>query len=237
MAFFRSSTLLSVALCLSSTWAATVPESFLLSVRSVRPVTARNSPSRDRTCVVESHNDGTTDDSEFVTKALDDCNDGGHIIFSKDQSYVLGEPLDMTALQHIDLDIQGNIKFTNDLEYWRNNTFDLSYQNSTSFFKLGGSDVNVYGGGAIDGQGQAWWDHYAKNKQDKRPVLFATVGLDGGTISDLSLNSPPFWTNFVANSTDVVFTNISIYAVSNNENFEKNTDGTFIRLIHISSAY
>ncbi|EOD51379.1 putative extracellular exo-polygalacturonase protein [Neofusicoccum parvum UCRNP2] len=200
----RSATLLTAALCLSGTWAATVSETFLQSI---------------------SNNDGTTDDSESITKALKDCNNGGHVLFPKSQSYVINEPLDMTYLSNIDIDIQGNLKFTDNLEHWRNNSFDLGFQNATSFFKLGGSDVNVYGGGTIDGQGQPWWDHYPKNKQDKRPVLFATVEMHGGTISDIRLENSPFWHNFVGNSTDVVFTNISIHSVSNNENFEKNTDG------------
>lgn len=140
---------------------------------------------------------------------------------------MINEPLDLTHLLSIDIDIQGTIQFTDDIEHWLNSTFDLGFQNATSFFKLGGSDVNVYGGGTIDGQGQAWYDNYAKNEHDPRPVLFATVGLDDGTISDLNLRNSPFWHNFVANSTNVAFTNISIHSVSNNENFEKNTDGLF----------
>ena len=85
--------------------------------------------------------------------------------------------------------------------------------------------MNVYGGGTLDGNGQTWWDLFAGKKTTNRPVLFTTEGLHGGSISDLNLNSSPFWNNFVANSSDVVFTDIHIYAVSNNYNFEKNTDG------------
>ncbi|KAK7702698.1 hypothetical protein SLS57_011249 [Botryosphaeria dothidea] len=224
MGFSRFSTIFTVAVCLPGAFSATVSESFLQSIRSARPSTAQGSPPRNRTCVVESHDDQATDDSEYITAALGDCNDGGHVIFPGTQTYVINEPLDLTHLLSIDIDIQGTIQFTDDIEHWLNSTFDLGFQNATSFFKLGGSDVNVYGGGTIDGQGQAWYDNYAKNKHDPRPVLFATVGLDDGTISDLNLRNSPFWHNFVANSTNVAFTNISIHSVSNNENFEKNTD-------------
>ncbi|KAF9630119.1 Glycoside hydrolase family 28 [Lasiodiplodia theobromae] len=222
----RSSTALAVlALYASSTWAATVSEVFLASIRSARPSTAENSPARTRTCVVDSHNDGSTDDAEYIAAALQDCNNGGHVVFPSTQSYVINSPLDMTGLARIDIDIQGRIAFTDDIPHWLNNSFDLGFQNATSFFKLGGEDVNVYGGGTIDGQGQAWWDHYPKNKHDRRPVLFATVEMHGGSVSDLSLVNSPFWHNFVGNSSDVVFTDIRIHSVSNNENFEKNTDG------------
>ena len=45
-------------------------------------------------------------------------------------------------------DIQGHIQFSNDTEYWQNNSFDFLFQNVTSFFKLGGEDVWIYGGRA-----------------------------------------------------------------------------------------
>ncbi|KKY14436.1 putative extracellular exo-polygalacturonase [Diplodia seriata] len=171
------------------------------------------------------HGDGTTDDSAHIAAALAACNGGGHVLFPATQSYVVGEPLDMSGLASIDIDIQGAVAFTDDIPHWLDRAFDLGFQNATSFFKLGGADVHVYGGGTIDGRGQAWWDNYAENKHDRRPVLFATVGMHGGSVSDLRLVNSPFWHNFVANSSEVVFTNISIRSVSDNENFEKNTDG------------
>ncbi|PSN67066.1 extracellular exo-polygalacturonase-like protein [Corynespora cassiicola Philippines] len=225
MTLMKASALLALALCAQESLSASVSQIYLSSVRSVRPITAQNSPARNRTCVVESHDDGVTDDSEYILQALEECNHGGHVLFPRTQSYVIDDALDMTNLSSVDIDIQGNIKFTNDIQHWLNITFDLGFQNATSFFKLGGSDINVYGGGIIDGQGQVWYDNYPKNKHDRRPVLFAAVGLEDGTISDLNLHYSPFWHNFVGNSSNVVYTNISIYSVSHNENFEKNTDG------------
>lgn len=147
------------------------------------------------------------------------------VIFLQDASYVIGKPLDLSHLKHIDLDIQGQITFTNDTEFWQANSFKFGFQDASSIFLLGGSDVNVYGGGVLEGNGQPWWDIYFTNKTIKRPVLFATVGLHGGSVSDISMNNSPFWTNIVANSSDVVFTDIAIYAVSHTFSFEKNTDG------------
>lgn len=234
----RSSTALSLlALYATSACAATVSEVFLASIRSARPLAASNSPARTRTCVVDSHADGRTDDAEYIAAALADCNNGGHVVFPATQSYVINSPLDMTGLARVDIDIQGRIAFTDDIPHWLNNSFDLGFQNATSFFKLGGEDVNVYGGGTIDGQGQAWWDHYPKNKHDRRPVLFATVEMHGGSVSDLSLVNSPFWHNFVGNSSDVVFTDIRIHSVSNNENFEKNTDGRLAAVLRLSGAF
>lgn len=195
------------------------------NLRSPRPITAQGSSQRNKTCLVNSHNDKKSDDSEYILEAITDCNNGGHIIFLQKSTYIIGAPLNLTHLAHVDLDIQGKIQFTKDTDYWQKNSFRLVFQNATSFFLLGGKDVNVYGGGTVDGQGQTWWDAFAAKKSTNRPVLFATVGLDGGSISDLSLTASPFWHNIIANSSDVVYTDMRIYSVSDNQNFEKNTDG------------
>lgn len=44
------------------------------------------------------------------------------------------------------VDIQGTIKFTDNTTYWQANSFPFVFQNVTSFFKLGGEDVFIYGG-------------------------------------------------------------------------------------------
>lgn len=122
-------------------------------------------------------------------------------------------------------DIQGYIQFTNDTDYWQANAFKQVFQNATTFFQLGGNDVNVYGGGFLDGNGQIWYDLYASNIYILRPVLFGVVGLHNSTISNLNLRYSPQYYNWVANSTSVVYSNISISGLSTSNNTAKNTDG------------
>ena len=131
----------------------------------------------------------------------------------------------MTFLAHIDVDIQGYVQFTNDTDYWQANSFKQIFQNATTFFELGGEDVNVYGGGTLDGNGQVWYDLYAANIYILRPILFGTVGLKSGTISNLNLIYSPQYYNWVANSSNVIFDNISITGFSKSNNTAKNTDG------------
>ena len=119
------------------------------------------------------------------------------------------------------VDIQGTIQFTNDTTYWQKAAFKQVFQNATTFFQLGGTDVNVYGGGTLDGNGQVWYDLYAADIYVLRPILFGTIGLHGGRIEDLNFRYSPQWYNLVANSTDVVFSNITIAGGS----VSKNTDG------------
>jgi galacturan 1,4-alpha-galacturonidase len=202
-----------------------------------------SSPERTKTCIVESHGNGT-DDSSSILEAIHECNNGGHVVFPKEQKFTIGTALDLTFLKHIDIgkrspkierkvpadyvsDIQGTIQFTNDTEYWQKSAFYQVFQNATTFFQLGGEDVNVYGGGTLDGNGQAWYDLYAKDIYILRPILFGTIGLKGGSIQDLKLRYSPQYYNFIANSSDVVFSNIDIAGGSVSKNPAKNTGEYF----------
>lgn len=124
-----------------------------------------------------------------------------------------------------DVDIQGTIQFTNDTDYWQANAFKQVYQNATTFFQLGGTDVNVYGDGTLDGNGQVWYDLYAADALILRPVLVGIIGLNGGTIGPLKLRYSPQWYHFVANSSNVLFEGIDISGYSKSKNVAKNTDG------------
>ncbi|KAI9728290.1 MAG: hypothetical protein M1834_007692 [Cirrosporium novae-zelandiae] len=189
-----------------------------------QPKTVYTSPARTKVCYVSTHN-GTADDSEYILQAINECNPNGHVVFSAENTYTIGTALDLTNLTHVDLDIQGYIKFTNDTDYWQANGFYQTFQNATTFFQLGGEDVNVYGGGTLDGNGQIWYDLYAEDEYILRPILFGIIGLKSGTIADLKLRYSPQWYNLIANSSDVVYDNIDISGYSNSENDAKNTDG------------
>jgi len=184
-----------------------------------------NPPTRHKVCVVETHGDGVTDDSPYILSAFHECNDGGHVLFPQDSTYLIGTAMDWTFLNHIDIDIQGKILFSNDTNYWQANSFRFVFQNVTTFFKLGGDDVWIYGGGTLDGNGQIWYDTYAANIYTLRPVLVGIDGLKNSVISDLVLRYSPQYYHFVANSSNVVFNDINISGFSKSANTAKNTDG------------
>ncbi|KAK3705893.1 hypothetical protein LTR37_013046 [Vermiconidia calcicola] len=96
----------------------------------------------------------------------------------------------MQFLEHIDLSY---IQFTNNTDYWQANSFKQIFQNATTFFQLGGTEVNVYGGGMLGDNGQLWYDLYAKDIYTLRPILFGIIGLDGGSVSNLRLRYSPQW--------------------------------------------
>ncbi|CAK7241714.1 MAG: Exopolygalacturonase [Sporothrix thermara] len=182
-------------------------------------------PPRSRVCYVQTHGDGTTDDSPYILEAFHACNNGGHVVFRAGVTYLVGTAMDWTFLKDIDLDIQGTIKFTDDTDYWQANSFPFIFQNVTSFFKLGGDGVFVYGGGTLDGSGQVWYDLYAADIYTMRPVLVGVDGLSNSIVADLNLRYSPMYYHFVANASNVVFSGISIAGGSTSANVAKNTDG------------
>lgn len=60
-------------------------------------------PARHKVCYAKSHEDGKTDDTPYIMKALHDCNNGGHVVFREGVQYFIGTAMDLTFLNHIDL--------------------------------------------------------------------------------------------------------------------------------------
>ncbi|KAI9697165.1 MAG: Exopolygalacturonase X-1 [Bogoriella megaspora] len=180
---------------------------------------------RTKTCIVQSHDDGATDDSQYFLDALNECNNGGHVLMPSNTTYIIGTALNLTFLNSVDIELQGYLQFTNDTDYWQANSFRQIFQNVTTFWQLGGNDVNFYGGGTIDGNGQVWYDLYASNIYTLRPVLLGTIDLHNSSITNLDLRYSPQYYNFVANSSSVLFSGLSISGFSKSSNVAKNTDG------------
>lgn len=52
---------------------------------------------------MNTHGDGVTDDSFSILFAFHQCNDGGHVLFVRDMTYVVGMAMDLTFLRHLDI--------------------------------------------------------------------------------------------------------------------------------------
>jgi galacturan 1,4-alpha-galacturonidase len=61
-----------------------------------------SSPERTKTCILQAKGNGA-DDSAAILKGIKSCNNGGHVVFPKDQKFTIGTALDLTFLNHIDL--------------------------------------------------------------------------------------------------------------------------------------
>ncbi|KAJ3575392.1 hypothetical protein NPX13_g4048 [Xylaria arbuscula] len=162
------------------------------------------SPARNATCSVTAIGGGE-DDASQILDAFTQCNNGGTVVLKGD--YTIGTALDLTFLDSVDVALSGSITFTSDIDYWTANSFKYDFQNSTAFWKIGGKDVNIYGGGVgeINGDGQPWWDAFAENNSLLRPISL--------------------WFNLIANSSDILISDMILSAASSNDNPVKNSDG------------
>ncbi|KAL7952127.1 glycoside hydrolase family 28 protein [Trichoderma barbatum] len=168
-----------------------------------------HSPKRHKTCYVtschRSNHHSKHDDAPEILKAFKKCNRGGIVILNEE--YTIASPLDLTFLEAVDVAITGTIKFTNDIDFWVKNSFKYDFQNSSAFWRFGGKDVNIYGGGQglIDGNGQAWYDAFAAEPTLLRPILLVLDGLERGS--------------------DILVSNIDIAVKSESKSPAKNGDG------------
>jgi hypothetical protein len=80
------------------------------------------SPDRTRTCIVQACGNGT-DDSANILKAIKQCNNGGHVVFPKDQKFTIGTALDLTFLNHIDLGRHQIVNITTNMNTNKNQIF------------------------------------------------------------------------------------------------------------------
>ncbi|KAJ3199008.1 hypothetical protein HDU82_000796, partial [Entophlyctis luteolus] len=152
------------------------------------------------------------DDGPQIRAAAQGCS-GGTVVM--DGSYFIASYTDLTGLSHVDFNISGTVLFYGNVTYWQTNVYPIVYQNSSAVWRFGGVDVNIYGGGTIDGNGQGFYEAYAKNIYIYRPIMFVVDGLNGGSIFNLNFVRSPCWNNLIANSTNVIYDNINIVTISN----------------------
>lgn len=63
--------------------------------------------------------------------------------------------------------------FSDNLTYWRENAYPISFQNHAAGFILSGSDIRIdgHGTGSINGNGDTWYTAEAGKTQPGRPMV------------------------------------------------------------------
>ncbi|KIK55486.1 glycoside hydrolase family 28 protein [Collybiopsis luxurians FD-317 M1] len=133
--------------------------------------------------------------------------------------------LNMTGMSNLNINLQGTIRFNPDIPYWTGNAFFIPFQNSTTFWLLGGENIVLNGGGTVDGAGQAWYDALPNNSTLLRPIIMTLNQCTNATVENIQMINSPNWFNLVNECNDVTFNDITLNATSTSENFIANTDG------------
>ncbi|KAJ2897162.1 putative exopolygalacturonase B [Zalerion maritima] len=163
--------------------------------------------------------------------ALHEANKGGTLYIPSGDTIMIGHPLNLTWLDDVQVHLDGEIKFTNDTEYWQSVAYTHPFQDSIMFWMWGGKDIKIYGEGTLNGNGQRWWNEFSgkeildDDNDYLRPILFYAQNASGLAIEGIHFKDSPCWTNFIVTSEDVSFTDVVCTAESNNATvLPKNTD-------------
>jgi galacturan 1,4-alpha-galacturonidase len=220
---------LSTILLLLPTLTLSTPHLPLIPISPLQPRTPGSlSTPRNRTCAVTALGN-SQDDSAALLSAIASCNNGG-VVELHSPLYTIAKPLNLTYLSSIDFSIHGTIAFSPNVSFWSTASFKYPFQDSAAFIQFGGTDVNFYGDGqgVIDGNGQVWYDAFAKNSDVVRPILWVLNGLKGGSMSGLTMKNSPMWFNFFVGVQDFVVSGMLLEASSSSKSAVKNT-GEFFR--------
>jgi len=83
-------------------------------------------------------------------------------------------------------------------------------------------DLEISGGGTIDGQGAAWWAAYANNNNLSRPLLLQLYSCDRLFIHDITFQNPPYHhCGIRGNGGNITISNLTV----NTPSPSPNTDG------------
>ena len=130
-------------------------------------------PKRSKNCVVKACGKPDGDDAPAILAAFDDCKTDGHIVF-ENTTYYVRTVMNTTGLQHVDIEVNGTLLWSDDIEYWLGASLLFGFQNQTSAWHVGGEDIHFYGHGVgtLDGNGQVWYDCKWQNLSLRGQISF-----------------------------------------------------------------
>eukprot|EP01022_Parablepharisma_sp_SALTPOND_P004550 TRINITY_DN120500_c0_g1_i1.p1 TRINITY_DN120500_c0_g1~~TRINITY_DN120500_c0_g1_i1.p1 ORF type:complete len:433 (+),score=25.76 TRINITY_DN120500_c0_g1_i1:107-1300(+) len=167
-------------------------------------------------------------DSEALKKALEECKEGGTILFPKGE-YIL-KPFNFTSHQTLRL-AGAYIHASTDLEDWPvvaplpsygGGREILGWRYSSFISTWNAVDVAIVGEGIIDGHGMSWWYKFFHGTLlHTRGRLIEFLYSKNILVEGVELRYSPYWTIHPYDSEDIVIQRIKIY----NPVYGANTDG------------
>jgi hypothetical protein len=164
-----------------------------LATASTLPFPIPRSPSSSGKVCTITPLGSNQDDTPQILKAFEKCNNGGTVVFPEGKRFYIATRLN-PAVSDVTVEWRGlwqvsNIaywvnrdcslgltpeQFSDDLEYWRNNSYPISFQNHAAGFVLSGQRIRIngYGTGGINGSGNSWYTAEAGNTKPGRPMPF-----------------------------------------------------------------
>ncbi|KAI5282679.1 hypothetical protein KEM54_002633 [Ascosphaera aggregata] len=212
----------------------------LLGALALATPTAFHHHNQARNSKVCTPKSGAKDDTPAIMDAISECGDGGTILLPAGETYNIASPLEFKECKGCHVELEGTLKASSDVDFWAGKAGILLLHkvNGMTFTSTART-------GVIDGNGQAAWDAFAKDKKLKRPKLISiSDSTTGVTVSNLLLkDAPTFFVAQKGGASNMHFENLTLTAHSTSHNPAKNTDGidigystyTTIRNVHITN--
>ncbi|KAI0478299.1 putative galacturan 1,4-alpha-galacturonidase C [Xylaria cf. heliscus] len=175
-------------------------------------------------------NGNKKNDVPNLLKAFDICGSHGVITFHEDQEYWIAEKLN-PVVNDVVINWSGTWVFSNNITYWRNNSYHIEFQNHWAGFVLTGKDITILGNGTggINGNGDVWYTEEAGGTQAGRPMPFVLWNVSNVVVKDFSIWQPQIWSFNIMNGTDIIVDNLNVNATAtkapSGKNWVQNTDG------------
>ncbi|KAG0946864.1 hypothetical protein G6F57_005602 [Rhizopus arrhizus] len=150
------------------------------------------------------------DDANNIISAFNKCKNGGTVTFTKGVTYNLKSMIEITGLKNVNINFAGGINLP---------ARASKFQGQNHYIQLKGDNVNMYGGGTINGNGQAWYD--AADHTAPTVIRFA---LTNSKVSHFNIVNSPRAHMGVTNSKNLVLDNITLKTASTSSKLAKNTD-------------
>jgi galacturan 1,4-alpha-galacturonidase len=131
------------------------------------------------------------DDVPQILEAFASCNGGGTVAFAAGATYNIATRLHATV-RDVVVEWRGTWRFSDNLTYWRENSYPIEFQNHRAGFVLSGERIHVngYGTGGIDGNGDAWYTAEKGDTKEGRPMPFVLWNVSEVVVEHCTL--PPF---------------------------------------------
>lgn len=175
---------------------------------------------RGSICTPVAGHSSSVDDTPAIQSAIASCS-SGTIIIPKSTTYHINTAFSFAGCSGCTLQIEGTLQATSNTTYWGGRRAIFLMDGIT-----GATVYSATGTGVIDGNGQAAWDLFAANSSYQRPTLFYINNSKSVKISNLYFKSAPnVFHSVTGGSSNVSYSNITLYAVSSSANVAHNTDG------------
>ncbi|KAF9697730.1 hypothetical protein EKO04_004440 [Ascochyta lentis] len=201
----------------------------LTQILSVAILAHANLTHSRKTCNVKASGTNQTDDAPAIRAAFQECGRHGKIVFEP-TTYYINSVLNITGLEDVDIDVQGQLLWSTNIQYWLNASLPVGYQNQSTAFVLGGNNVRIdgHGVGTLNGNGDYWYQWIKKQPNTSnypgRPHQITFNGLTNSVVKGLRFLRSQMWTMSIIHSYDSVWEDIFINNTGNVVS-SSNTDG------------